>query len=194
MGKRRLQRAALALTIGVVGAVVPATAAFAGEWSDTKTSTCSTAISSKSGGGRGAATIHYNAYRASSRKFVVNWADSYVNNFWVCVGDYQVTPYKIKVTQQFRFEGTSLSCSGGFDVSYPGGVGIDYSCTVSGDTVTLTTSATCAIYSSSCRIDQGYMEVLANSGASFGPYIWARTTARVENSSGVPAIWSTSWV
>jgi hypothetical protein len=192
-GKRRLTRTLLALTMGAALAAVPATAAHAGEWSASRWSGCTQAISTRNGGGTGLANIHYNAYRSTTRKYVINFAYSWADNFWVCLGDYQVSPYRTTVTQEFRFDGTSLSCSDGFSISYPPGFSFSHSCTATGSTLTVKFSNTCA-WAYDCHVDLGYFEVLADYSGYFYNYVNAETIVTVMNSNGYPFTWATGYV
>jgi hypothetical protein len=180
----------------VVSALTIPGVAFAGDgpWTASKSSGCSSVISPHAGGGSGVARLTYDAYRASTRKYVIQYAYSSVDSFKDCWSGYSIDPYKITVIQQFQFNGTSLSCSGGIDASFPREIGISVSCTVSGSTVIEKISTTCSTWQSSCRIDTGYLEVLAASGSSFYNYVYAKTSAYVHDQYGNVANWSTPWI
>lgn len=193
IGKRRIPRFALVLVMGLAGAVVPATAALAGEWSTQRTSACTYAISGKTGGGQGTAYLHYNAYRATTRDYVINFADSWADNFWVCNGDYQVQPYATTVVQEFKFDGTSLSCTDGFSISLPPGVSFSHSCTSTGSTLDVKFQTTC-YWASSCSVSLGYFEILADYSGYLYNYVNTRTIVTVVNTGGTSYTWATSYV
>ncbi len=198
--KRRhsLLRGATWVVAGLVMVLVPASPSFAhgdpvnGPWYHSTSSPCSNAISGSSGGGYGWARHNYDAHRASTRRYVIEYSRNWANDFRTCAQDYSISPYRITVSAQFQFDGTSLACTGGIDASFKD-AGLSASCTASGSTVTETVTATCARYSSSCRIDLGYLEVLAPSGGSFYNYVLGRTRATVTNSSGNPVSWGTPY-
>jgi hypothetical protein len=194
--RRRFVRSGIAALIGLVAAVAPAAAAYAGDgpWSQNKSSPCSNAISGKTGGGYGYAHLDYDADRLTTRRYLIEYAHSTAYGFAQCAQSVAVSPYQISVTLQFQFNGTALSCTGGIDVSFPRNAGVSYSCTGSGSTVTETMSTTCTTFSSTCRIDLGYFEVLAPSGASFANYVLSRTRVTVTNSSGNAVTWGTAWI
>ncbi|MFY1636676.1 hypothetical protein ACN27F_25940 [Solwaraspora sp. WMMB335] len=176
--------------------MVPAAAAHAGDgpWSQSMSSPCSSAISGKTGGGYGYARLTYDADRLTTRRYLIEYANSRADSFAQCAQSVAVSPYQISITLQFQFNGTSLSCTGGIDASFPRNAGVSYSCTGSGSTVTESMSTTCSTFSSSCRIDLGYFEVLAPAGASFANYVLSRTRVTVTNSSGNAVTWGTGWI
>lgn len=193
--QRNLLRALGAVLIGMVAAVAPPAAAHAGDgpWGDTKSSPCDGAISSKAGGGHGYATYTYDARRLTTRRYLIEYARSSAYGFEQCAQGVAVTPYLTSVTLQFQFNGTSLSCSNGIDASFPRQVGVSYSCTGSGATVTESLTSTCQTYSSSCHVNVGYLEVLAPAGASFANYVLTRNKVTVTNTNGDSVTWSTAW-
>jgi hypothetical protein len=199
MTRKRRQlwlRGAIWAVAGLVAAVLPATPSLAhgdpnnGPWYHSTTSPCSNAISGRNGGGYGWAHHRYDAYRASTRRYVIEYSRNWADNFRQCAQDTSVSPYRITVSVQFQFDGTALSCTGGIDLSFKS-AGLNASCTASGTTVTETVSATCAVNSSSCRIEIGYLEVLAPSGSSFANYVFSKTRVVVTNSTGNVVLWET---
>jgi hypothetical protein len=191
LNKRRI---AAVLVTGTLAALAVPGAAFAGTWSTSKSSPCSSVISASSGGGMGYARLKYTAHRATTRKYIIEAARSTANSFQTCAQGNAVLPYRITVTQQFQFHGSSLSCTGGINASFPRSAGISFSCTGSGSTVTETLSTTCAIREAQCLIDQGYMEIIAPSGSSFANYVLAKTGVVVRNSTGNAVSWSTAFI
>jgi hypothetical protein len=197
MRRRSLVRAACALVAGVLSLTVAPSPAFAGDgpWENHWWSACSNAISYHNGGGAGIAHIIYDAHRSTTRRYVIDWGSSWVDSFQQCTEpNAQVSPYQITITQQFQFQGSSLSCTGGIDASFPRSVGVSISCTSSGSTVTESISATCTTWASHCNIDTGHLEVVAASGSSFYNWVLARTYVVVINTNGTPIQWGTDWV
>jgi hypothetical protein len=72
--------------------------------------------------------------------------------------------------------------------------GLNASCTISGLTVIESVSTTCPVYSSSCGVEFGYLEVLGPSGGAFYNDVQAHTRVTVTNSSGNPPLtWGTPY-
>ena len=190
---RRLTTIVAAVTAAVL---IPAVAAYAGDgpWRDNRASPCSVAISPHAGGGQGWLHLDYDAHQASTRKYVIDYGKAWVDSFIDCRSGDPYTPYKITIALQFQFDGSSLSCSGGIDASFPRSVGLSVSCTVSGTKVTEKISTMCTTRRTSCRIDQGYLEVLNGSGDAFANYVLGRATATVKDDTGNLVTWSTAWL
>ena len=188
------RRIASVLLTGTLAALAVPGVAFAGTWSTSKSSPCSSVISGSTAGGLGYARLKYTAHRSTTRKYIIEAAKSTANDFQTCAQGNAVLPYRITVTQQFQFHGSALTCTGGINASFPRSAGISFACTGSGSTVTETLSTTCAVRESQCLIDQGYMEIIAPSGASFSDYVLAKTGVVVKNSSGNALSWSTPFI
>jgi hypothetical protein len=193
--RRLLGRLATIVAAATAAILIPGVAyAGDGPWRVNRASPCSVAISPHTGGGQGWAHLDYDAYRASTRKYVIEYGDAWADSFIDCISGYPYNPYKITISLQFRFDGTSLSCGGGIDVSFPRSAGLSFSCSVSGTRVIEKISTTCTTRRPSCRIDQGYLEVLNSPGDAFANYVYAQATATVRNEDGDVTTWSTGWV
>ena len=185
------------LLCSVIGSMIPAVSAFADTYGpEEQSSNCTPAISSRSGGGRGAANLIYDAYRKSERTYVINWADSWADNFWTCSGDTQVSPYQTKVKLELRFDGTNLSCTDGYSINLgeSPGVSISHSCTTTGTTLVVTVESKCSTYSSSCQVELGYTELTVSYGGRLFNYVNAKTIVEVTGASGATYSWETEQI
>jgi len=193
--RRTAVRAAVVTTVGATLLTMnPAAALAADPWYTKKASPCSNAISSHRSGGLGWAHLQYTAHRASTRKYVIDYATSWAGNFEVCATEHATTPYRITVTQELRFSGSSLDCDLGIEASFPKGGGVSVTCSDTGTTATVNITTTCAVRKSSCKLERGYTEVLAEGNSRFNNGVNARTEVIVRNAEGDTVAWNTKYI
>jgi hypothetical protein len=186
--RRWLARTLVMFTVVVTATLGMGTVAFAnGTFSTSAWAGCSKAWNSNTYGGEALAHETYTATTSHPTYAEINSGHSWVDTLEDCgPGGYGLTAYSIELTTQFKFKGTSLSCSAGIPLSF--------SCTVSGGYEYGTYSTTCSANVPSCSHTFGTLYFYAPANGAFSNVAWMQTTVTLRNSSGNAYTWQTAAV